>query len=425
LIRHARHAREGARRRRNSPDPSRRRDRCHAAGRTTYRERKDNSGVQRGYTLSWDGDDRLRAVTAGSTSYLTASYNGDGLRIAKTDPWTGTHHFSWGPGGVLTDDNGAGNVYTPGLARRQGSTHRFTHDDWIGSTRYLSDSTGNSFPNALLFDAYGNRGATSGTPYDPLDFQFAGGEGYQTEYADATNNEPGVGLQYLQQRYYDPVVGRFISQDSVGLAGGLNLYEYADADPVNGLDPSGQSVVSYLLVKGAEYATQQLLEGFIRDRIRSRVKKLALKQFARGILLDASSIEHTLNDPWWITALEFIPVAGDVLEACNEGRKIHEVFQQLDALEAQVDRIAGFESANPDLIKLSGQAGKDLKLKGTTPLLRLAHFAGFVVHSEGKEHQVYAGSDYVTAIPHSLRTPTTGRSAADAILKAAFDRFGR
>nr|WP_259464431.1 RHS repeat-associated core domain-containing protein [Brenneria goodwinii] len=28
-------------------------------------------------------------------------------------------------------------------------------------------------------------------------------------------------------RYYDPVSGRFISQDPVGIAGGLNLYRYA------------------------------------------------------------------------------------------------------------------------------------------------------------------------------------------------------
>jgi hypothetical protein len=209
------------------------------------------------------------------------------------------------------------------------------------------------------------------------------------------------------------------------LAGGQNLYEYADDDPVNGLDPSGESVLSYLAVKGAEYVTQELLEGFIRDRIRSRVKKLALKQFARGILLDASSIEHTLDDPWWITALEFIPVAGDILEACNEGRKAHEVFQQLDALEAQVDRLADFESANRDLIKLAAQAGKDTGSKGSGVLLdmvRKLKNAGFGIR-EGGEHQVYAGDDYVTAIPHSLKGKGTAIEAAERILAAALARF--
>src|SRR5207253_4614364 len=56
------------------------------------------------------------------------------------------------------------------------------HSDWLGSTRYLSDSTGNNFPNALRYDAFGNRSATGGT-YDPTPFQFAGGWGYQAEFA--------------------------------------------------------------------------------------------------------------------------------------------------------------------------------------------------------------------------------------------------
>jgi RHS repeat-associated protein len=140
---------------------------------------------------------------------------------------------------VLTDDNGAGNVYTPGLARRQGSTDLFLEGGRQGSTRTLENSTGTLFPNGLWYDAYGNRTFTGGTPYDPIDFQFGGQWGYQTEYADASTNEPGVGLDYLQQRYYDPVVGRFISPDPIGFAGGLNLYGYAGNDPVNEADPLG------------------------------------------------------------------------------------------------------------------------------------------------------------------------------------------
>jgi hypothetical protein len=54
----------------------------------------------------------------------------------------------------------------------------------------------------------------------------------------------------------------------------------------------------------------------------------------------------------------------------------------------------------------------------------MAALAGSQVR-EGNEHQVYAGSDYITAIPHSLRTPKTGRSAADHILAAALKRFLR
>jgi RHS repeat-associated protein len=168
-----------------------------------------------------------------------AIYYADGLRVAKTDTWTNAHNYTWGPGGVLYDSNNS-STYTPGFAQNQGGTDRYLHSDWLGSTRYLSDSTGNSFPGMLRYDAFGGRSATNGTDgYYPSASQFAGDFGYQTEYASAT--EPGVGLQYLDQRYYDPGFGRFITSDPIGVAGGLNLYGYAGNDPVNGVDPSGLS----------------------------------------------------------------------------------------------------------------------------------------------------------------------------------------
>jgi uncharacterized protein RhaS with RHS repeats len=47
------------------------------------------------------------------------------------------------------------------------------------------------------------------------------------------------GLVYMRNRYYDPNTGRFTQEDPIGLAGGLNLYGYANGDPVNFSDPFG------------------------------------------------------------------------------------------------------------------------------------------------------------------------------------------
>lgn len=47
------------------------------------------------------------------------------------------------------------------------------------------------------------------------------------------------GIQYLRNRYYDSRTGRFTQEDTVGLAGGLNLYGLAEGDPVNFSDPFG------------------------------------------------------------------------------------------------------------------------------------------------------------------------------------------
>jgi RHS repeat-associated protein len=61
--------------------------------------------------------------------------------------------------------------------------------------------------------------------YQPLRFQ---GQYFDEE----------TGLHYNRFRYYDPDVGRFVSQDPIGLQGGDNLYEYAPS-PLGWIDPFG------------------------------------------------------------------------------------------------------------------------------------------------------------------------------------------
>jgi RHS repeat-associated protein len=102
----------------------------------------------------------------------------------------------------------------------------------------MSEATnGNSFPVYGLFDSFGNRYTSVTTPGTWSEFQWGGAWGYQTEYADAS--QPGVGLVYMNQRYFDPAIGRFISADPIGYAGGVNLYSYTDNDPINSADPTG------------------------------------------------------------------------------------------------------------------------------------------------------------------------------------------
>ncbi len=48
-----------------------------------------------------------------------------------------------------------------------------------------------------------------------------------------------TGLHYNYHRYYDPSIGRYLTADPIGLAGGINLYSYAQNNPVNFTDPLG------------------------------------------------------------------------------------------------------------------------------------------------------------------------------------------
>ena len=56
-----------------------------------------------------------------------------------------------------------------------------------------------------------------------------------------TDSKDATGTLYRRNRYYDPVSGRFTQEDPIGLAGGMNLYGYADGDPINFADPFGLS----------------------------------------------------------------------------------------------------------------------------------------------------------------------------------------
>ena len=87
---------------------------------------------------------------------------------------------------------------------------------------------------SYTYDPWGKIISSSGTLADinPLRYR-----GY---YYDSE-----TGFYYLQSRYYDPEIGRFINADSYAStdATGLlstNMFAYCENDPVNRSDPSGE-----------------------------------------------------------------------------------------------------------------------------------------------------------------------------------------
>jgi RHS repeat-associated protein len=83
---------------------------------------------------------------------------------------------------------------------------------------------------------------------------------FQGQYHDEE-----TGLHYNRHRYYDPQTGRFISKDPIGLAGGINVYQYAP-NPVQWIDPLGLTCTS------AAKALQQL-KGMSVARIEKTLAK--------------------------------------------------------------------------------------------------------------------------------------------------------
>jgi RHS repeat-associated protein len=101
-------------------------------------------------------------------------------------------------------------------------------EDGLGNIRYVMDATTNNI-QTYEYDAFGNN--IAGGPASK--FQYKG-----EELDDKT------GLYFMRARYYDPTTGGFISRDPVNghLANpqSQNGYNYANANPVNLSDPSGE-----------------------------------------------------------------------------------------------------------------------------------------------------------------------------------------
>ncbi|WP_133820702.1 RHS repeat-associated core domain-containing protein, partial [Tahibacter aquaticus] len=101
----------------------------------------------------------------------------------------------------------------------------FFHNDHLGTPLRLSGRDGRTLWQASPDDWQALR-AESGSADQPLRFQ---GQWQDDE----------SGLCYNRHRYYDPALGRYVSQDPLGVSGGLHAYAYADNSPLHAVDPLG------------------------------------------------------------------------------------------------------------------------------------------------------------------------------------------
>lgn len=185
-------------------------------------------------SYSYDEAQNMATSTSPAGTRTSYVYDGDGLRQSKTTGGV-TTHFTWDQAStslpqLLSDDT---NYYVYGvddqpLEQINASTGTVTwiHQDQIGSTRLLTDSTGSTV-GTYTYDAYGTQTAHTGTATTPL--------GYNGQYTDTE-----TGFSYLRARYYDPATAQFTTLDPLLAATGAP-YGYAADSPLNGSDPSGMT----------------------------------------------------------------------------------------------------------------------------------------------------------------------------------------
>lgn len=199
---------------------------------------------QNGRRYTYDGLGRLMEVRNLFESALLASYGYDALGrrvIRRIGPSAAgiELHIHHGNQVVMDIDSITGQrraeyVWVPGEADRLFAIRTPTWgngwklaitDPTIGTIRGIVSASGGAilkqYPEAPWGDATADTGVR-------VRFRLAG-----------ASLEPETGLYHMRARFYDPTLGRFVSEDPIGIAGGANLFAYAGNDPVNNRDPSG------------------------------------------------------------------------------------------------------------------------------------------------------------------------------------------
>ena len=219
-----------------------------------------------GSTFTWTQGRRLATAKVGSTN-ISYTYDIAGVRSSKT---VGSTKYDFTTlSGLVTRQTGGGKtidfVYDENnqpLAMKYNNTLYYYVLNAQGDVVRIVNSSRNTVAS-YTYDPWGKIISSSGTLADinPLRYR-----GY---YYDSE-----TGFYYLQSRYYDPEIGRFINADSYAStdATGLlstNMFAYCENDPVNKSDPTGE--VAPILIAMAGGAMVGLAEQFMTDVIYAMV----------------------------------------------------------------------------------------------------------------------------------------------------------
>ncbi len=157
---------------------------------------------------------------------IVADFDGNEWRVIRS--------YTYGPGidnilSMTVHGSTSTNTYYY-LKDLSNTVLSLVNDNGIAVEYYEYDAYGNvtirnESGTVISTSAYGNRYLFQGREYD-----------YTTQ------------LYHFRARWYDPETGRWLSNDPIGISGGLNLYAFCSNDPVNFVDPMGLDV--WVIVDG-------------------------------------------------------------------------------------------------------------------------------------------------------------------------------
>ncbi len=307
------------------------------------------------YEFIYNAENQLVQVKRSGVVDAAFEYNWQGLRSKKTTSAKVEYYYYTGTElAYITDGNNSLKYFfvrdTNGkllqmIDYKANPVKAYTYvHDVHGSIVGLADNSGNIVVS-YGYDAWGvgptptgNIVTGSGEPLkDANPFRYSGYQ-YDAE----------TGLYYLKARYYSPGLGRFLTMDPVI---GVNRYAYAANNPVNLVDPNGNSPIAlyfipgvglvllgatavvgvgYLAIKAGTWAGDKLAEEYIE--FSKKNKPINLPSWKK-VALD---MQHILSGhsaggqrggpnkdrfPWWMTA----PA---IEKAIREAYKYGEILQR-------------------------------------------------------------------------------------------------
>ncbi|MDP3488474.1 MAG: RHS repeat-associated core domain-containing protein, partial [Bacillota bacterium] len=218
----------------------------------TYDARGNLTGKVKGadiWSYTYDKANRLIEVKKNNVTLGTYTYDANGIRAKKVENGATTVYLALGhknlyekTGTVATKHVFAG---PQRIAEVKDGVVTYFHNDHLGSPRAVTSSTGILIA-AMATKPFGEPHTTNA----PTDYLFTGKE------LDDT------GLYYFAARYYDPSVGRFVTEDTwIGrLANPVsqNRYVYVVNNPLRYVDPSG-NIPELALESGGGFGSGALI----------------------------------------------------------------------------------------------------------------------------------------------------------------------
>jgi RHS repeat-associated protein len=186
-------------------------------------------------TYEWDAENRLVAVKEGANTLASYTYDGKGRRSVSSS--SGTVRTNVYADSDVVSERVSTGVTVEYFHPPAGIDEPLGKRDNLGATRfYVSDHLGSV---AEITEPSG--AVVTRRLYDPFGTLLSGDA--ERGYAFTGREwEPETSLHYYRARYYDARLGRFLSMDPAGAAGGTNPYRYVENNPLTHFDPTGRLV---------------------------------------------------------------------------------------------------------------------------------------------------------------------------------------